>query len=443
MTTAAESKELTRVGPGTVMGELMRQYWIPAAMSSELVADGPPLRLMLLGEKLIGFRDSAGRVGVMDHRCPHRCASLFLARNEGNGLRCVYHGWKFDVAGRCVDMPSVPPHQDFKEKVRAKACQVTERAGIVWVYMGTAQQAPPFPQIEAALLPEEELTVVFAQRSCNYLQALEGDIDTSHFGFLHGGHVDATELAADNLLRYTVENRNPEYYVADSDWGTTYAAHRQAGDGRLYWRFANFLFPFWTQTPQGEFPYQVDIRAWVPMDDTHTMFVHISWNGRKRAIGTIKKDGLNAARLRVRPPPSAEHDRLAWPVAARRRRSERLGDRPRGAALQQIVLRHRQHPHAGPSGDGEHGADYRPPLRAPRAVRPNGHPDPAPAAAGGTCAAQQGRVAARDCPSRGFLCLTRRLLLHRAAQRLAGTVRRAAARRGATGREGDGVARLQ
>jgi len=291
MTTAAESMELTRVGPGTAMGELMRRYWIPAAISSELVADGPPLRLMLLGEKLIGFRDSAGRVGVMDHRCPHRCASLFLARNEENGLRCVYHGWKFDVAGRCVDMPSIPSHNDFKEKVRAKAYQVTERAGIVWVYMGAAEQTPPFPQIEAALLPSEELTVVFAQRSCNYLQALEGDIDTSHFGFLHGGHIDAAELAADNLLRYTVENRNPEYYVADSDWGTTYAAYRPAGNGNLYWRFANFLFPFWTQTPQGEFPYQVDIRAWVPMDDTHTMFVHISWNGRKRAIGTVKKDG--------------------------------------------------------------------------------------------------------------------------------------------------------
>ncbi len=243
MTTAMEGAELTRVGPGTVMGELMRQYWIPAAMSSELKADGAPLRLLLLGEKLIGFRDNAGRVGVMDHRCPHRCASLFLGRNEGNGLRCVYHGWKFDVEGKCVDMPSVPAHQDFKDKVSAKAYQVTERAGIIWVYMGSAAQAPPFPEIEAALLPDSELTVVF------------------------------------------------EYYVADSDWGTTYAAHRQAGDGRTYWRFANFLMPFWTQTPQGEFPHQVDIRAWVPMDDTHTMFVHLSWNGRKRAIGTVKKDG--------------------------------------------------------------------------------------------------------------------------------------------------------
>src|SRR6476469_7701523 len=107
MTTATEGRELTQVGPGTVMGELMRQYWIPAAQSSELERDGAPVRLMLLGEKLIAFRDSAGRVGVMDHRCAHRCASLFLGRNEQGGLRCIYHGWKYDVDGNCVDMPSV------------------------------------------------------------------------------------------------------------------------------------------------------------------------------------------------------------------------------------------------------------------------------------------------------------------------------------------------
>src|SRR5215468_10720231 len=148
MTTAVEGAELTRVGPGTVMGELMRQYWIPAAMSSELKRDGAPLRLMLLGEKLIAFRDSAGRVGVMDHRCPHRCASLFLGRNEAGGLRCVYHGWKFDAEGNCVDMPSVPVDRDFKDKVRAKAYRVAERNGLIWVYMGDRATAPPLPAIE-------------------------------------------------------------------------------------------------------------------------------------------------------------------------------------------------------------------------------------------------------------------------------------------------------
>src|SRR6266702_3767506 len=131
-----DSEDLVRVGPGTVMGGLMREYWLPAAMSSELQRDGAPLRLLLLGEQLIAFRDSSGRVGVMDHRCPHRCASLFLGRNEENGIRCVYHGWKYDTAGNCVDMPNAPPHQDFKHKVKANAYKVQARAmassGSIW-----------------------------------------------------------------------------------------------------------------------------------------------------------------------------------------------------------------------------------------------------------------------------------------------------------------------
>src|SRR5580700_7456125 len=163
MTNAIESEQLTRVSPGTMMGDLMRQYWLPAAKSSELVAGGDPLRLMLLGEKLIAFRDHAGRVGVMDHRCPHRCASLFYGRNEQGGIRCVYHGWKFDAEGNCVDMPSVPPERDFKHLVKAKAYKAVERNGLIWVYMGERKEAPPLPMIEATLLPEAEVTINFAQ----------------------------------------------------------------------------------------------------------------------------------------------------------------------------------------------------------------------------------------------------------------------------------------
>ena len=183
-----DSQDLTRVGPGTVMGELMRQYWIPAAMASEVEADGAPIRLMLLGEKLIAFRDTSGRVGVMDHRCPHRCASLFLGRNEENGIRCVYHGWKYDTQGNCVDVPNLPGDSEFKDRITAKAYRTVERNGLIWVYMGQRQSAPPpLPEIEATLLPESEVNITFAQRECNWLQALEGEIDTSHFGFLHAG----------------------------------------------------------------------------------------------------------------------------------------------------------------------------------------------------------------------------------------------------------------
>src|SRR5262252_8961876 len=151
-----ENELLTRVGSGTPMGNLMRQYWIPACMSSELSADGPPMRLMLLGEQLIAFRDSSGRVGIMEHRCPHRCASLFFGRNERDGIRCVYHGWKFDVAGNCLDMPNVPAAQDFKARVKARAYKVIERNGLVWTYMGNREVAPPSPMLEPTLLPESE-----------------------------------------------------------------------------------------------------------------------------------------------------------------------------------------------------------------------------------------------------------------------------------------------
>src|SRR6516162_8403524 len=222
MTTTAESKLLTQTGPGTVMGELMRQYWIPAALSSELESDGAPVRLMILGEKLIAFRDSAGRVGVMDHRCPHRCASLFLGRNEEGGLRCLYHGWKYDVSGQCVDMPSVPADQDFKHKVRAKAYRTQERAGVVWIYMGTRAEAPPLPALQILDAPDDEINVGMIQRNCNYLQAIDGELDTAHFGYLHGGHVDPAKLSQDDPTYHTVSIRAPEYHVSNAPWGTQY-----------------------------------------------------------------------------------------------------------------------------------------------------------------------------------------------------------------------------
>jgi phenylpropionate dioxygenase-like ring-hydroxylating dioxygenase large terminal subunit len=290
MTTAAESELLTRVGPGTPLGRLMREYWIPAAMASELVADAAPTRLMLLGEKLIAFRDSRGRVGVMDHNCPHRCASLFFGRNEGSGLRCAYHGWKFDVEGNCLDMPNVPPHHAFPQKVKAKAYPVAERAGLVWAYMGPREAPPPLPVFEPLLLPAEERNLFCVQRECNWLQALEGDIDTSHFGFLHTGGVEPDMVDEKNLGRYAIINRAPEYHVADTDWGTMYAAYRPADARNIYWRFAHFLFPFWTMPPDGLFKDHIIARAWVPMDDTHTMFVHVSW--KKNTPGLRKmKDG--------------------------------------------------------------------------------------------------------------------------------------------------------
>ena len=288
-----DSNDLTRVGPGTLMGTFMRQYWLPAALSAEVPTDGAPLRLMILGEKLVAFRDSQGRPGILDHRCPHRCASLFLGRNEEGGLRCVYHGWKFDVEGKCLDMPSVPTRMDFKEKVHAKAYRTAERNGLIWVYMGEQKVPPPLPDIEANLIASCDIWCL--QRECNWLQALEGDIDTSHVGFLHVGSLKPDDLASDHPMRPTVLNRAPEYEVRNVEWGTMYGAFRRNDDGLMSWRVAHFMFPFWTQTPNARFKSRAIARAWVPMDDEHVMLFDISGGvdeGNPAYISTRKSGEL-------------------------------------------------------------------------------------------------------------------------------------------------------
>jgi len=288
MLSGGDNETLTRVGPGTPMGDLMRHYWIPACLSSELEADDEPMRLLLLGERLIAFRDSTGRIGIMDHRCAHRGASLFFGRNEASGLRCVYHGWKYDVEGNCVDMPNVPPSQDFKRKIKAKAYRVVERAGLVWTYMGPRAEAPPLPEIEALMLPEAERVLRVHQRECNWLQSLEGDIDTSHFGFLHIGSVDVNHVDPDTLHRWAVVDRAPEYKVRETEWGTMYCAFREAEPGALYYRFAHFLLPFFTFSPNGTFKDLVLCTVNVPMDDEHTMTYSIGWAKRTAPLETLK-----------------------------------------------------------------------------------------------------------------------------------------------------------
>ncbi len=280
MTTKSESKILTQVGPGTPLGEVMRRYWIPAARSSEIIPDGKPLRLRLLGENLIAWRDTGGKVGVMDHRCPHRCTSLYFGRNEDGGLRCTYHGWKFDTEGNCTDMANLPPHQDFKKKVKATAYKAAERNGLIWVYMGPKKKVPALPDIEACLVPEGEIDDYrFVMRECNWLQALEGDIDTSHLSFLHFGGVEHGDLQRGHKNREVVGLRAPEYVIEDTDFGVSYGAHRPAENGEINWRIAHFLFPCWAIPPISPLGENVLARAWVPMDDTHTMFIHVGKTG--------------------------------------------------------------------------------------------------------------------------------------------------------------------
>src|SRR5476651_893033 len=173
MTTKEENDLLTRVGPGTPMGNLMRQYWIPAALSSEFPEpDGDPVRIRLLCEDLIGYRATDGRIGLIQNACPHRGASMFFGRNEENGIRCVYHGWKFDVDGKCVDMPSEPELTQAKDQVKFTSYPVRERGGVVWAYMGPREVPPPLPDLEANFFPGE---VSAHGEKCNWLQSLENN----------------------------------------------------------------------------------------------------------------------------------------------------------------------------------------------------------------------------------------------------------------------------
>ncbi|MDE3076793.1 MAG: Rieske 2Fe-2S domain-containing protein, partial [Chloroflexota bacterium] len=279
MLSREDNELITRVGPGTPMGNLMRQYWLPFALSSEVKADDDPVRIMLLGEQLIAFRDSQGQVGLIQNACPHRGASLFFGRNEECGLRCVYHGWKFDVEGNCTDMPNEPAESSFKNKVRATAYPCLERAGMVWTYMGSRQPAPQMPDFEGLSLPEDDYRVSVFQRECNWLQAVEGDIDTCHIGFLHGGHRRLEDAKPETFSYYALKDRAPKYAVVDTDWGTMYGAYRDANPGYEYWRIAHFFMPFYSMPPQNVLGLPSGPRAWVPMDDTHTLVFSVGVKG--------------------------------------------------------------------------------------------------------------------------------------------------------------------
>jgi phenylpropionate dioxygenase-like ring-hydroxylating dioxygenase large terminal subunit len=267
------------------MGELMRQYWVPALLSHEVAIDGPPVRLKLLGEELIAFRASSGRVGIMDHRCPHRRASLFFGRNEEDGLRCVYHGWKFAADGTCLDQPNVPPQLGTRYRVDTRAYRTTERAGVVWAYMGSRAEPPPLPNFPAFAVPQHKLNVWCELRECSYLQAIEGELDTSHAGFLHMGSVKPQDSRGPQGTNIDVENRAVEYKVADTPAGILAGGYRPADQDQIYWRFANFLLPFWTQPPPCPFGSEAVARAWVPLDDTHTMLFAIATESYMLAPG--------------------------------------------------------------------------------------------------------------------------------------------------------------
>jgi phthalate 4,5-dioxygenase oxygenase subunit len=286
-----ENELLTQVGPGTPMGSFMREYWTPAMLSSELPRpDSDPVRVMLLGEKLIAFRDTDGRVGLMDHLCPHRGASLFYGRNEECGLRCVYHGWKFDVNGTCVDMPNEPPESDFKHKIRAKAYPTQERGGVIWAYMGPRETPPPLPEIPANVHEHGQVFAFMIEG--NYLQIVEGDIDTTHASFLHYGSLKPEDQPAGTFSEYQLKNRHAYFEVIDTEGGAAYGARRPGAPGTDYWRVAQWCFPYYTFPPSGVLGIKVNNLCRVPMDDTHTMYFRMFVDIREGAGAPPSQAGL-------------------------------------------------------------------------------------------------------------------------------------------------------
>jgi len=275
------------------MGNLMRQYWIPVLQSTDLPEkDGAPLRVRLLCENLIAFRNSDGNVGLIDHVCPHRCASLFFGRNEENGLRCLYHGWKFDIEGRCLDIPNEPAGSTLNERIRATAYPCVEKNGVIWTYLGPHRgQLPPLPELGWALVGPSQRGALRYQRACNWLQAMEGDFDSSHLSFLHlafePSEAGDKKAGIDYYRNLARMDKQPLLEVQDTDVGVMYGARRDADDGKFYWRVTQFMLPFYTSVP-GYGGKNRD-KVWVPLDDEHTLVWEPHWSSTRELSAEEQK----------------------------------------------------------------------------------------------------------------------------------------------------------
>ena len=285
MLSREENEMLTRTGPGTPMGELLRRFWLPALLPDELPApDCTPVRVRLLAEDLVAFRDTEGRLGLISAYCAHRRAHLFLGRNEECGIRCIYHGWKYDVDGNCVDLPTEPAQSNFKDKVKLPSYPLREAGGIIWAYMGAKNRIPELPRLPITQVPPDHKFVIKRLQESNFAQALEGGIDSAHTRYLHGrldayrhtaNYVKATEplrkrfsenpnslspRELDILFRMT--DKAPRVMAKRTNYGLTIGARGTISNENYYWRFNQFLMPFYTMPPRDPGGH-----AFVPIDD--------------------------------------------------------------------------------------------------------------------------------------------------------------------------------
>jgi len=286
MLTAADNELLVRTGAGTAMGEYFRRYWQPVALAAELAEpDGPPIRVQVLGEELVAFRDTQGRVGLIEPHCAHRGANLFFGRNEAGGIRCIYHGWKYDATGRCVEMPNVPPGTGYHGKIAIKAYPTREFGDLVWAYLGPSERTPAeIPHLEFGVLPASHRYVTKRLQQCNWAHSMEGALDTAHFSFLHmpapglASNENPNVAADERRMRWLRNDPLPQFTILEHDVGFVVGGSRQADGEELYWRITQFMLPAHSVTPSampGETYYGY---SWVPITDEACWIYVYAWH---------------------------------------------------------------------------------------------------------------------------------------------------------------------
>ncbi len=294
MLKTADNELLCRTGPGTPMGELMRRYWVPMLYSSELPEpDCAPVRVKLFSEWLLAFRNTKGEIGLIDEFCAHRGVSLWFGRNEEGGLRCPYHGWKFATDGACMEVPSEPAESGFCVKVRLKSYPCVEKGGVIWTYMGRPEDQPAFPAFEWLDLPASHRYLKKRHQECNWLQALEGGIDSSHVSWLHSGELKSDPLHVSRGATFQ-QDRAPKFEVVESAGGLQIGVRRNAEAGHYYWRITQFILPWYTMIP----PYgdnALNGHAWVPIDDDNVIVWSFTYHPARplsaHELATMNKGG--------------------------------------------------------------------------------------------------------------------------------------------------------
>ncbi len=287
------SETLIRVGPGTRMGNLMRRYWVPALKSSEIeLADGPQVRIELLGEKLLAFRNTDGQACMISEFCSHRGVSLYFGRNEENGIRCAYHGVKFDGLGQCVEVPSNPK---ACANMHIKGYPCVERGGIVWTYMGPPDKMPEPPELEWCTLPDSHVFVSKRLQYSSYLQAMEGGIDTAHVSYVHRYEVDTDPMHQGvKALDYIKADGNVVFEIEKTSFGMSLYGRRMGEPDSFYWRITQWLFPWFTMIPPFGH-HALGGHAWVPVNDHECWAWSMNWQP-KQPLSTEEHEAMAAGK---------------------------------------------------------------------------------------------------------------------------------------------------